>query len=275
VPSRFERGATAAFVVVTVAAGVVAAVAPIVLPGFVLGGSACGGGGSDQRCTAIVRHVSLVEASPRAWAFVAGGVLCLLLGAAVRLVPRGRARIALPLAVFALALAGLVQTTRIEEKLGPDGGTYGRTDADWGGFLSPTLVDLREDAVSRYDGTLTEPGGPPYDREQILDSFFVRAESGWRVLFVAVVVLFFAAAFEFVRRLIGRPALAAVTAVSAGLVIWGLVLDDASTCDPGASECYDGLPTALAVSASALVWGAYLAGVLIHRIVVRARRPGR
>ena len=99
-----------------------------------------------------------------------------MLGAVALLLARCRdRRILLSLAVLCVAFLGLVQTTQIDAKLGPsEGGTYGRSLEDWGGFLSPALVELREDALRRYVGRPTEPGGPLYDPDQILSSFSVR-----------------------------------------------------------------------------------------------------
>ncbi len=271
--SSVERVADVAFVAVIVAAGAVAALVPVVLPGLVLGGSACGGGGNTQRCTGIARQLSLVEVSPWAWACVVGGVLCVVLGAAALLLARHRdARIALSLAVLSIAFLGLAQTTRVDQKLGPSaGGTYGRTTDDWGAFLSPALRELRSDVLRRYEGKPTEPGGPRYEREQILDSFFVREQDGWAFLYAAVVVLFFAAAVDAVRRFVRRLPLAIVTASTAGLVVWAVVVDRAFPCEPSASDCYKGLTTILAVAAASLVWAAYLTGVFIGRIVGRRR----
>ncbi len=269
--SWLERVADDAFVVVTVAAGAVAVLAAVLLPGLVLGGSASGGGGNAQRCTGIARQLSLVGVSPHAWAYVAGGTVCILLGAAALLLTRHRvARIVLSLAVLTVAFIGLVQTTRVDAKLGPSGGgTYGRQLEDWGAFLSPALRELRQDALRRYGGRQTEPGGPRYDREQILASFSVREQDGWRFLYAAVVVVFFAAGLETVRRVVRRPTLAIVTTSTAGLVVWAMIVDRATPCDPGASECYRGLTTILAVAAAVLGWGAYLAGTLVGRGVDR------
>jgi hypothetical protein len=98
--------------------------------------------------------------SPRAWAYVAGGTLCILLGAATLLLARHQvARIAFAVSILGIAFAGLVQTTSVDAKLGPSGsGTYGRTTEEWGAFLSPALIELREDALRRYEGRQTEPG---------------------------------------------------------------------------------------------------------------------
>lgn len=263
----------AAFVVVIAAAGSLAALAPVLLPGFVLGGSACGGGGNTQRCTGIARQLSLVDVSPRAWGYVVGGALCVLLAAAALLLTRQReARIVIALSILCVAFFGLVQTARIDAKLGPsEGGTYGRSVEDWEPFLWPALLDLREDALRRYAGTRTEPGGPLYDREQILDTFSVREQDGWRLLSAAVVVLFFAAGLEAVFRVVRRLPLAIVTTSTVGLVAWAVVVDKASPCLPDASECYSGFLTLFAVVAAALGWGAYLAGVFVRRLVDRSR----
>ena len=222
--TTFDRLADVAFVAVAAALGAVIALAPLSEHGLVLGGSACGGGGNAQRCTGIARQLSLVEISPRFWAFVAGGVLCILLaGAALVLRRRSDVRLGIAIAVLALAFVGLVQVERIDALLGPeDGGTWGRTLEDWGPVLSPALVDLRRDALRRYAGTRTEPGGPLYDREQILPSFFAHKQDGWRVLRGAVVVLFFVALFETLRRRVRRPTLAVTTTATVGIVVWAM-----------------------------------------------------
>lgn len=277
VRSWVERVADAGFVAVTVAAGAVAALAAVLLPGLVLGGSACGGGGNAQRCTGIARRLSLVDISPWAWAFVVGGALCVVLGAAALLLTRHRAaRIVLSASMLCVAFLGLVQTTRIDATLGPSGGgTYGRAVEDWGPFLSPALLDLRKDTRSRYVGTRTGPGGPLYDREQILDTFSVRKQDGWRLLHAAVLVLFFAAGLETIRRVVRLPTVAIATTATAGLVVWAVVVDRASRCDPGASECYSGLLTIFAVVAAVLGWGVYLAGLFVGRLVDRSAMRAR
>jgi hypothetical protein len=273
VVSPFDRAAGVVFVTATAAAGVVAAYAAVAMPGLIAGGSACGGGGGAQRCTAIARELSLVDVSWRAWWYVVGGALCVAVAAIALVVRRQRsARLGLALAMMALAFAGLVQIARVDAKLGPSDGTYGRTTEEWGGFLAPALLDLRRDALQRYAGRLTEPGGPRYDREQILDSFFVRARDGWRALYGAVVVLFFTAVLEAVRRIVARPSVAVVAAATGGFVVWAAVVDRAGTCSPDASECYRGLLTALAVAAAVLAWAAYGLGVVTGRAVRRANR---
>jgi hypothetical protein len=274
VRTTFDRVADAVFIAVVAIAGALIALAPLRQDGLVLGGSACGGGGNAQRCTGIARRLSLVEVSPRGWLFVVGGVLCVALAAAA-LVLRRRSgvRLGIAAAVLTLAFAGLVQTERIGALLGPEGGgTWGRSLEDWGPFLSPELADLRQDALRRYAGTRTEPGGPLYDREQILPSFSVRTQDGWRLLRGAVIVLFFIALFETVRRLVRRPTLAVTTTVTAGLVVWAMVADRAAHCEEG-GECWEGLATLLAVIFAAISWLAYLAGVMLGRFVERIRRP--
>ena len=123
--TTFERVADVAFAAVAAALGAVIALAPLSQQGLVLGGSACGGGGNAQRCTGIARQLSLVEISPRAWALVAGGVLCIVLAAAA-LVLRRRSdiRFGIAIAVLVLAFVGLVQVERIDALLGPEGGGY-------------------------------------------------------------------------------------------------------------------------------------------------------
>ncbi len=272
----FDRVADVAFVAVAASLGAVIALAPLSERGLVLGGSACGGGGQAQRCTGIARQLSLVEISPRAWAFVAGGVLCILLAAAALVVRRRTdIRLGIAIAVLALSFVALVSVERIDALLGPEGGgTWGRTLEDWGPVLSPALVDLRRDALRRYEGTRTEPGGPLYDAEQILPSFFAHGQDSWRVLRGAVIVLYFAALFETLRRLIRRPTLAVTTTATVGLIVWVMVLARAVPCaDDG--ECWEDLATVFAVIVAGIWWLAYLAGSTLGRFVERIRTPQR
>ena len=271
--TTFDRVADVAFAAVAAALGAVIALAPLSEHGLVLGGSACGGGGNEQRCTGIARQLSLVETSPRAWAFVAGGVLCILLATAALVLRRRRAaRLGIAIAVLALAVFGLAQTARIDALLGPEGGgTWGRSLEDWGPFLSPALADLRQDNLSRYVGTRTEPGGPLYDREQILPSFSARIQEGWQFLRGAAVVLFFVALFETARRLVHRPTLAVTATATAGIVIWAFVVARASICEGG--ECWDDVLVVAAVVLAGIWWAAYGAGVLLGRFVERLRTP--
>ena len=112
--------------------------------------------------------------------------------------------------------------------------------------------------------------GRCYDPDQILSSFSVRALDGWRLLYAAVVVLFFAAGLETVRRLVRRPFLALVITSTAGLVIWAATVDGAGQCDADAGECYRGIATFLALVVAALVWGLYGAGIGVRRLVDRS-----
>jgi hypothetical protein len=277
VRSWFDWSVDVALVALIAAASVVAAVAVVLLPGLVLGGSACGGAGDAQRCTGIARQLSLVETSPRAWAYVGGAALCAVLASATLLLARaGAFRIVLALSILSVVFLGLVQTARIDAKLGPSEGTYGRSLEDWGPFLAPALLDLRRDALRRYAGARTEPGGPLYDREQILDSFSVRPRDGWRLLYAAVVVAFFSAGMEAVRRFVRRPSLALLMTASGGIVVWAAVVDRATVCDPDASDCYSGIATLLAFAAASLAWLAYLTGLFAARVVerIRMRLPG-
>jgi hypothetical protein len=270
VRSWLERVAELAFVAVTVTAGAVGVLAPVLLPGLVLGGSACGGAGRAMRCRGITRELSLVDVSPYASAYVGAGVLCVLLGTAALFLARARvARTVLSLAVLAVAFVGLVQTTHLEETLGPSaGGTHARTLEDWGAFLSPALLDLRRDAVRRYAGRRTEPGGPLYERELILDSFSANERTGWRFLYTATVALFFAAGLDAVRRVVRRPTLAIVASSTACLVVWARVNQSATRCE--GSDCLGWVITVVALAAAGLAWGAYFTGVLIGRAVDRA-----
>ena len=272
----FNRVADAAFVAVVALAGAAIAVAPLLQRGLVLGGSACGGGGEEQRCTGIARQLSLVEVSPRAWSFVVGGALCVALAASALVLRRNLgARIGIAVAVLILAFAGLVAVERIQPLLDSEDatGTVGRSLEDWGSFLTPELRDLRQDALRRYEGTRTEPGGPLYDAEQILPYFSVREQDGWRYLHGAIVVLFFAALFETSRRLIRRPTLAATTTVTAGVIVWAVIVDRSSICE--GSECWEGVLSMAALALAAIWWIAYLAGTALGRFVEGVRTSRR
>ena len=263
-PDRFAASVSA---VVAVVAGAAAAVAPLVSKGLVLGGYACGGGGEEQRCIGIARRLSLVEISPRAWLLVAGGVLCALLGAVTLVVVWRTSRTVLPLALVltVVALAGLVQMERIAVFVDSAGteGTVGRSLEEWDSFLEPELRDMREDALRRYAGTRTEPGGPLYDREQILDSFAVREQAGWRVFQAAVVVLFFAALLGLASALTSRPALAITITGTVGIFVWAYVIDRVTPCEGG--ECWDGVLPVAAFVLGVIWWAVYLVGTAVAR----------
>ena len=166
-------------------------------------------------------------------------------------------------------------TTQVDALLGPDGGgTWGRADEDWGAYLAPALLDYRADALRRYEGERERPGAAPFEREQILDSFSVRAQTGWRVLRTATFVLLFASLFEVARRSLRRPSLAVVIAVTGGTLLWAVTEDQSFVGDPDASESYQGLLTLLAFGAAGLGWAAYGLGVAAGRVMLpRPRRP--
>jgi hypothetical protein len=269
-----SRVASVMSLVVVAAAGALAAVAPLLPEGLVLGGSACGGGGSEQQCTGIARQLSLVEISPHAWLFVAGGSLCAVLGGAalVALWRDWSALVPIALVLAVVALVGLVAIEQVDvlvEPAGGGGGTIGRSLEDWGPFLAPELADMREDALRRYAGRPTAPGGPVFDREQILGSFSVREQDGWRLLRGAIVVGFFAALFAFATILGASLPLAITAAGTLGVVAWAVAYDQAVTCDPGASECYQGITTAFAIGLAVVWWVVYLVGAAIARRVAK------
>jgi hypothetical protein len=178
-------------------------------------------------------------------------------------------------AVFGLAVAGLVTTTQVDVLLGPDdGATRGRADEKWGSYLAPALLDFRADGLRRYEGRREKPGAPPYEREQILDSFDVHALSGWKILRTTIFVLLFASLFEVARRSLWRPSLALVIALTGGTLLWAVTVDQSYVEEPGASESYKGVLTVLAVIAVAVAWAAYGLGVAAGRLILpRLRRP--
>jgi hypothetical protein len=101
----------------------------------------------------------------------------------------------------------------------------------------------------------------------------VRTQLGWKLLRLAVAALLFASLFEVARRVVRLPSLAAVIALTCGAVLWAAVADRSYECDPGASECYRGLGTFLAIVAAALAWAAYGIGVALGRLMLP--RPPR
>jgi hypothetical protein len=272
---RYQRALGSAFFVLAAAVGALAALAPVAWPGLELAGWACGGGGEEQVCRDLYRPLTLVEVGGEAWLWVLGGAACAVLALAALVVRREGARLLAAVAIFALAGAGLVSTTQVDVLLGADdGATVGRADAEWGRYLAPALLDFRADGLRRYEGRRERPGAPPFEREQILESFDVHALTGWKVLRVAVFVLLFASLFEVACASLGRPALAAVIAASGGSILWALVEDASVVCEPGGSECYRGLLTALALTGGAFAWAAYGIGVAAGRFM-RPRPPRR
>jgi hypothetical protein len=272
---RYSRILGPVFLVLALAGGALAALAPVAWPGLELFGSACGGGGDEQVCRDLTRHLTLVEIDWKAWLWAAGGAACAVIAVSALVIPRESWRLVAAVAVFGLAVAGLVTTTQVDVLLGPeDGATWGRADEEWGPYLAPALLDFRAEGLRRYEGRRERPGAPPYEREQILESFAVHALSGWKVLRTTMFVLLFASLFEVARRSLRRPSLALVIALTGGTLLWAVTVDQSFVGDPGASESYQGLLTALAVIAVAVAWAAYGLGVAAGRLILpRLRRP--
>jgi hypothetical protein len=272
---RYARILGPVFFVVAVAGGALAALAPVAWPGLELSGSACGGGGDDQVCRDLTRSLTLVEIGGEAWLWVIGGAACAAIALSALVIRRHRWRLVAAVAVLGLAVAGLVSTTQVAVLLGPDdGGTWGRADESWGPYLAPALLDFRADGLQRYEGRRERPGAPPFEREQILDSFAVHALSGWKVLRAMVFVLLFASLFEVARRSLRRPSLALVIALTGGTLLWAVTWDRSFVGEPGASDSSEDLVTVLAAIAVAAAWAAYGLGVAVGRLMLpRLRRP--
>jgi hypothetical protein len=272
---RYQLGLGSVFFALAAAVGAVAALAPVAWPGLELAGWACGGGGEEQVCRDLARRLTLVEVGGAAWLWVAGGAACAAIAIAALVLRRDGVRLLVAVAIFALAVAGLVTTSQVDVLLSADdGSTLGRADEEWGRYLLPALLDFRADGLRRYEGRRERPGAPPFEREQILESFAVHALTGWRVLRVAVFVLLFASLFEVARASLRRPSLALVIALTGGAVLWALVEDASMYCDPGGSECYRGLLTMLVLAAAAGAWAAYGIGVALGRLMrPRPLRP--
>jgi hypothetical protein len=179
---RYARILGPAFFVLAVAGGALAMLAPVAWPGLELFGWACGGGGDEQVCRDLHRHPTLVEVDWKAWLWVAGGAVCSAIALSALVISRELWRLVAAVAIFSLAVAGVVTTTQVEVLLGPDDdiSTLGRADEEWGPYLRPALLDFRADGLRRYEGRRERPGAPPFEREQTLESFAVHALSGWR-----------------------------------------------------------------------------------------------
>jgi hypothetical protein len=270
---RYARILGLVFFVLAVAGGALAVLAPVAWPGLELFGSACGGAGEEQVCRDLTRRLTLVEIGGEAWLWVAGGAACAAIALSALVIPRDSWRLVAAVAVFVLAVAGLVTSTQVDVLLGPDdGGTVGRADERWGPYLAPALLDFRADGLRRYEGRRERPGAPPFEREQILEFFAVHALSGWKVLRATIIVLLFASLFEVARRSLRRPSLALVIALTGGTLVWAVTEDQSFVGEPDASE--SGLLTALAVIAVAVAWAAYGLGVAVGRLMLpRLRRP--
>jgi hypothetical protein len=271
---RYARILGPVFFVLAVAGGALAALAPVAWPGLELFGSACGGGGEEQVCRDLTRRLTLVEIGGEAWLWVAGGAACAAIALSALVIARNGWRLAAAIAVFTLAVAGLVTTTQVDVLLWPDdGSTIGRADEAWGPFLAPALLDFRADGLRRYEGRRERPGAPPFEREQTLDSFAVHELSGWKVVKATILVLLFASLFDLARRSLQRPSLALMIALTGGMLLWVVTAAQSSVREPGASEAYDGLFTALAFLAAAVAWAAYCLGVAVGRLLLlRLRR---
>jgi hypothetical protein len=272
---RYARILGLAFFVMALAGGALAALAPVAWPGLELFGSACGGAGNEQVCRDLTRRLTLVEIDWKAWLWAAGGAACAVIAVSALVIPRESWRLVAAVAVFGLAVAGLVTTTQVDVLLGPDDrARWGRADEKWGSYLAPALLDFRADGLRRYEGRREKPGAPPYEREQILDSFGVHALSGWRILRTTIFVLLFASLFEVARRSLWRPSLALVIALTGGTLLWAVTVDQSYVEEPGASESYKGVLTVFAVIAVAVAWAAYGLGVAAGRLILpRLRRP--
>jgi hypothetical protein len=272
---RYVRILGPVFFVLAVAGGALAALAPVAWPGLELFGSACGGGGEEQVCRDLTRRLTLVEIDGLAWLWVAGAAACAAIALSALVIPREGSRLVAAVAVFSLAVAGLVTTTQVDVLLSPDdGATVGRADERWGPYLRPALLDFRADARRRYEGRRERRGAPPFEREQILEFFGVHGLRGWNVLRATIIVLLFASLFEVARRSLLRPSLAFVIALTGGTLIWAVTEDQSFVGEPDASESYEGWLTALAVIAVAVAWAAYGLGVAAGRLLLpRLRRP--
>jgi hypothetical protein len=271
---RYARILGPVFFVLAVAGGALATLAPVAWPGLELLGWACGGGGEEQVCRKLTRHPTLVAVDWKAWLWVAGGAACSAIALSALVIRDELWRLVAAIALFTLAVAGVVTTTKVEVLLGPDDdiSTLGRSDERWGPYLRPALLDFRADALRRYEGRRERPGAPPFEREQTLESFAVHALRGWKVLRWTLLVLLFASLFEVARRSVRRPSLALVTALTGGTLIWVATLDMSSVGAEGPPE-YQGLATALTILAGAAAWAAYGLGVAAGRLVLpRPRR---
>jgi hypothetical protein len=266
---RYARIVGPAFFFLAVAAGALVALAPVAWPGLEFYGSACGGGGEAQVCRELTRRLTLVEVGWHAWLWVAGGLVCAAIALAALLVPIEDWRLLAAIAVFGLAVAGLVTATQVQVLVrDPDGSTVGREDHEWGPYLAPALLDFRADGLRRYEGHRERQGVPAYEREQILDSFAVHPLRGWHVFYTTIVVMLFLSLFEVARRSLQRPSLALVIALTGGAVIWAVIADESVPRLEGTSESYEGLLTALTVIAAAAAWAAYGVAVAVGRLVL-------
>jgi hypothetical protein len=254
------------------ALGVLALVAAFAVDGLTIGGSACGGAGADQACRQVDR--TLTVGLELGWFSLALALLAtvVVVAAAVALL-RPRLRVVLSLVVLAVALVGLVGTEHVSSRFCPGDrlATCGRSDDAWGPVLRPALLDLRADARSELVGRPVRPGAPVADAAQTLETFRADGLRGWTILHRAAIALWFVALALVLVPAVPRLWQAIPAVVSVGLVVWAIVVERTHTCPEGASECYSGLPLALAIGASAVAWGLALAVAGLARL---ARRLG-
>jgi len=249
--------------------GVVVLVGAFALDGISIGGSACGGSGADQACRRVDRTLS--AGLDLGW-FSVGVVFLALVLVAVGSLGLVRRRLGLSLVVLCLAFAGLVGTEHVASRFcpGDPGATCGRSDGAWGPVLRPALLELRADTRARLVGRPVRPGAPVVEAAQTLDSFRAAALAGWHLLRVAVVVLWFVALALLLPRVVARPWRAVLAVVTVGMTSWAVVVDRTHPCAEGASECYRGLATTLALLGAAILWGLGFAVAFVARSVRRS-----
>jgi hypothetical protein len=169
---RYARILGPAFFVLAVAGGALAMLAPVAWPGLELFGWACGGGGDEQVCRDLHRHPTLVEVDWKAWLWVAGGAVCSAIALSALVISRELWRLVAAVAIFSLAVAGVVTTTQVEVLLGPDDdiSTLGRADEEWGPIYDrhcstsgPTVFAATRDGASdpvRLPSNVNRPSSP-------------------------------------------------------------------------------------------------------------------
>jgi len=264
-----ERLQIACFALVgLIGAGVLAGA--FALDGISIGGDSCGGAGAEQACREIDRALSVggdlrwFSAAVVAWAVALAG-----LGVVGLVVPP--ARLVLSLAVLGLALAGLVAGEHVDSRFcpGEPRATCGRPDGEWGPVLRDPLLDLRADTRRALVGRPVEPGGPPAEAAQTLETFRASGLDGWTVLRRLSVILWFVALTLLVPRFVRTPWKAALAVVTLGAVSWAFVSDRMHPCEGDGSECYQGLLTVAAAVAAGLAWAVAFAAAAVARLIRR------
>ena len=260
---------------VAVAAGAAVLVAAYALPGIDIAGSACAGGGAEQVCRDLARGLSLGRDLGWPLIYPLGAAVIVGLGLA-GLVRAANVAVLVAIALLVVSFGGLAYTEAVGAKFCGSARfheTCERTDAEWGPYLRPPLLELRHDALRRYEGKEARPGGPTFNREDILPSFSVEPRTGWTLVRNASVVLYFLSIFELVRRLSRQIVVSLLVASTGGIVVWAQLAERFSPCDPDIGECYGGFATALSVVVAAFVWLCYFVAVAARRS--RARRGSR